>query len=163
MPTGLSVELSRSELIQVVESVFVSMLALESGECDEPWSSGGEQLTAAVHLAGEWNGSVLLECDRIQACRFSGRFLSMAPPQTVDDVVRDLLGEITNMIGGNLKCVLARGIQLSMPSVVDGGDYCLYVCGAEVRERIVFRCADGLFRITILATRASDPGGLRER
>jgi CheY-specific phosphatase CheX len=67
--------------------------------------------------------------------------------------VRDVLGELVNMIGGNMKCVLTRGIQLSMPSVVDGSDYSLRICGAAVRERLAFRCAEGAFWVTVLATR----------
>jgi len=59
-------------------------------------------------MAGDWNGAILLECDRRQACQFAGRFLSLDPSDTVDDVVRDVLGELVNMIGGNMKCVLTR-------------------------------------------------------
>src|ERR1035441_5371457 len=112
------------------------MMSLEVTECGTPWFPGGDRLTSALHLAGDWNGAVLLECDRRQACRFAGRFLSMDPPDTVDDVVRDLLGELANMIGGNLKCVLTPGIRLSMPSIVDGSDYSLRVRGAEPGERL---------------------------
>jgi CheY-specific phosphatase CheX len=133
------------------------MLGVEAGASAAPWFPSGERLTAAVHLAGDWNGAVLVECDRGQACRFAGRFLSMDPPSTVDDVVRDVLGELANMIGGNLKCVLTPGIRLSMPSVVDGSDYYLRVCGAEIRERLSFQCADGPFWVTVLATRSEAP------
>ena len=153
MPLELSVEIEPGELAQIVESVFAAMLNLEAGECATPWTASGDRLTAVVHLAGDWNGAVLLECDREQSCRFAGRFLSMDPPETVDDVVRDVLGELVNMIGGNMKCVLTRGIRLSMPSVVDGGDYSLRVCKAEMRERLAFQCAEGLFWVTVLATR----------
>jgi CheY-specific phosphatase CheX len=72
----------------------------------------------------------------------------------VDDVVRDVLGELANMIGGNLKCVLTRGIRLSMPAVVDGSDYSLRVCGAEIRQRIAFQSAEGTFWIAVLTTRS---------
>jgi chemotaxis protein CheX len=154
MPTGLKLEILSSELAQIVESVFGTMLRLEVGECRTPWFPGENRLTSAVHLAGDWNGAVLLECDRRQACLFAGRYLSMDPPETVDDIVRDVLGELANMIGGNLKCVLTQGIRLSMPSVVDGSDYALRVCGAEVRERLAFQCAEGVIWITVLATRS---------
>lgn len=102
---------------------------------------------------------MLLECSREQGCRLGGRFLSMDPPDTVDDVVCDVLGELANMIGGNLKCVLAqgvpstRGIRISMPSVVDGRDYSVHVCGAEARQRFGFLCDEGPFWITLLSTR----------
>ena len=152
MPTELSVELQPSELAQIIESVFEAMLGLKVTRSGPPWFADGDRLTAAVHLAGAWNGVVLFECDRGQACRFAGRFLSMGPPDTVDNDVRDVLGELANMIAGNMKCVLAHGISLSMPSVVDGSDYSLRVCGAIVRDRLAFECVEGPFWITILTT-----------
>jgi chemotaxis protein CheX len=154
MPTETSIEILPAELAQIVESVFETMLSLEAVPCATPWFDGEGRLTSVVHLAGEWNGAVLLECNRTQACLFAGRFLSSNPPDTVDDVVRDVLGELANMIGGNMKCVLSPGIQLSMPSVVDGSNYSLRVCRAEVRHRLAFQCDEGLFWITILGTRS---------
>jgi len=153
--TGLKLEILPSEVVQIVESVFETMLGLDAGEGDAPWFPSGDRLTAAVHLAGDWNGAVLIECDQRQACQFAGRFLSIDPPSTVDDVVRDMLGELANMIGGNMKCVLTRGIQLSMPTVVDGSDYCVRVCGAGTRERLAFQCAEGAFWVTIVTTTKS--------
>jgi chemotaxis protein CheX len=154
MPTGSSVEIQPSELAQIVESVFGTMLSLEVDRSGTPWFPSADRLTSAIPLAGDWNGAVLLECGRSQACRFAGRFLSIDPPGTVDDVVRDVLGELANMIGGNLKCVLTRGIRLAMPSVVDGSDWSLRVCGAEVRERLALGCADGPFWVTLLTSRS---------
>ncbi len=154
MPTELRQEIAPGELAQIVESVFATMMSLEVGGSEAPWFPSRDRLTAAVHLTGDWHGAVLLECEREQACRFAGRFLTIAAPATVDDDVRDVLGELVNMIGGNLKCLLTRGIRLSMPSVVDGGDYCLRVCGAEVRERLDGQCEEGKFRVTVLAVRS---------
>jgi len=154
MLTELNVGILPSELAEIVESVFAAMLNLEVGECETPWFPSGDRLTAAVHLAGDWNGAVVLECDRWQACRFAGRFLSSDPPEAVDDVVRDVLSELANMIGGNLKPLLPRGIRLSTPSVLDESDYSLRAGGAEVRERLAFQSAEGLFWIAILTTRS---------
>jgi chemotaxis protein CheX len=150
MSTKIIVEISSGDLAQIVESVFGTMMNLGIGEGGTPWCPSGDRVTAAVHFAGEWNGAVLLECDEGQACRFAGRFLAMDPPDAVDDVVRDVLGELANMIGGNLKCVLMPGVRLSMPSVVIGSDYSLHVCGTEVRERIALGCSEGPFWVTLL-------------
>jgi hypothetical protein len=73
-------------------------------------------------------------------------FLSANPPEKVDDVVRNMLGELVNMIGGNLKCVMARGLRLSIFC-------CLRICGAEVLERLAVRCFEGPFWVTVLTTR----------
>jgi len=154
MPSAVNVEILPGELAQIVNSVFEAMMGLESGECGSHWFAAEDRITAAVHLAGEWNGALLLECDRGQACRLAGRFLSIDPPGSVDDVVRDVLGELANMIGGNLKSVLTRGIQLSMPAVIDGSDYALRICGAEIHQRLAFQCAEGQFWVTIVTTRS---------
>lgn len=154
MPSELSVEILPSELVQIVESVFGTMMSLEVAECATPWSASRDRLTAAVLLSGDWSGAVLFECNPRQACGFAGRFVSMDPPETVDDVVRDVLGELANMIGGNLKCVLSAGIRISIPSVVDGADHSLRFPGSEVRERLAFQCAEGVFWITVLSRRA---------
>src|SRR5579862_6934401 len=123
MATESSVEILPGELAQIVESVFETMVGLEVNEAAAPWFPGRDRLTASVHMAGEWNGAVLIECNRGQACRFAGRYLSIDTLDSVDDVVCDVLGELANMVGGNLKCVLAQGLMLSMPAVVDGSAY----------------------------------------
>jgi chemotaxis protein CheX len=150
MPTELSVEVLPSELAQIVESVFGTMLSLDVSQCEASWFPSEDRLTSSIHLTGDWSGAVLLECSEQQACRFAGRFLAMDPPDAVDDVVRDVLGEMANMIGGNLKCILSPGIQLSMPSVIIGSDYSLRVCGSNVREGLAFQSAEGIFWITLL-------------
>jgi len=149
MQTEVSVEL----LAQIVESVFMTMMNLGVSTNDVPWTHGGERLTSFVHLTGEWNGAVLFECNPQQACQFAGRMLAMDPPEIVDDDVRDVLGELANMIGGNLKCGMATGVRLSMPTVMEGRDYDLRVCGSQVLERLGFQCAEGNFWVTVLTTK----------
>ena len=124
---------------QTVEAVFLAMMDLEVSPGRATWAPAYDQLTSAVHLSGAWNGALLIECDRRQACQFAGRFLSMDPPEAVTDEVRDVLGELANMIGGNIKSAVAAGLSLSMPSVTDGSDYGLRVCGSEVQDRLAFR------------------------
>jgi len=150
MPTVSSIEIQMGELAQIVEYVFRTMVYLEVSEANQSWIPAGDGLTATIYLAGDWKGALALECGRKQACAFAARFLSMNPPEIVDDVVRDVLGELSNMIGGNLKCVLAGGLKLSMPSVVDGTDHSLRVCRAGIRERLVFECVEGVFSVAVL-------------
>ena len=61
MPSGASVEILPSELAQIVVSVFEAMLGLQASESETPWFSSGDRLTSFVHLAGDWNGAVLVE------------------------------------------------------------------------------------------------------
>ena len=145
-------EVTLEGLAQIVESVFVTMMELEVFTGGTTWRASGDRLTSVVQLTGEWNGAVLLECSKRQACQFAGRILCMDPPDAVDDDVRDVLGELANMIGGNMKAGMPATVRLSMPTVMDGGDFELRFCGSQVRERLSFECADGHFWVTVLTT-----------
>lgn len=157
MPVKSTIEIHLGELAQIVEYVFRTMVSLEVCESNQSWLPGGDRLTATIHLAGKWPGVLALECGREQACAFAARFLAMEKPELVDDVVRDVLGELANMIGGNLKCVLAGGLRLSMPSVVDGVDHRVRVCRAGSRERLVFQSQEGVFSVAVLREERSAP------
>jgi chemotaxis protein CheX len=138
------------ELAQIVESVFGSMLNLEARESGSPWATQSPRVRAMVRLTSGWNGAVLMECDATQACRFAARFLSMEAPDSVDDLVRDVLGELANMIGGNLKCILQGGMRLSLPSVVemegDGPN------AGRVDHRLSFQTEDGPFGVIVISS-----------
>jgi len=153
MQAELTIEILPSELVQVVEAVFATMLSLEVVESGTAWFPSDDRLTAWINLTGQWNGEVVLECDGMQACRLAGRFLSSEPLDGVDEVVRDVLAELVNMVGGNLKCVLSRGILLSEPSVADGSGYRLPASEAHVRQRAAFQSSEGTFWVTILGGR----------
>jgi chemotaxis protein CheX len=146
-------EISVEMLAQIVESVFMTMMSLDVSPSDASWNPAGDRLTSFVHLTGDWNGAVLLDCNPRQACQFAGRILSMDPPDMVDDDVRDVLGELANMIGGNMKCSMPTGVRLSMPTVMEGRDYDLRICGSQILERVAFQCAEGHFWVTVLVTK----------
>jgi chemotaxis protein CheX len=148
----MSVEIVTEDLVRIVESVFGTMMQLEVVPGRTPWSPSGQRLISAVELAGEWNGAVMLECDRPLACRFAGRFLAMEPPAAPDEVVHDVLGELANMVGGNLKCLFTGKVRLSMPSVRMGD---VGRSGWEKPDypgRLAFDSEEGPFWITALTT-----------
>jgi chemotaxis protein CheX len=145
----MATEFSCEILTEVVGSVFETMMNLEVASSRMPWVPRADCLTSAVHMAGAWNGAFLLECDRGEARRFAGRFLSIDPPKSVNDEVISVLGELANMIGGNMKCAITEGSVLSMPSVTEGNG--VMFDGVEVQDRLAFQCEEGNFWITVLA------------
>ena len=139
----------RTDIYGLSESVFLSMLGLEVHPSDVELIPISEMITAAVYFAGAWKGAVLLQCDRAQACEFTARLMGIPMPEQFDDDVRDAVGEVANIIGGNLKPILPRGIELSMPSVVEGDPSALRICGRSPLLRLAFSSAIGVFWVTI--------------
>ena len=148
METTVSVDM----LEGIVKSVFITMMGLDVSNSEAPFHSHGERVTSFVHLTGGWSGAVVFECTKQQACTFAGRILCMDPPESVDDDVRDVIGELANMIGGNMKSGMAPGVRLSMPTVMEGTDYDVRVCGSQLLERLGFECEDGNFWVAVFAT-----------
>ena len=141
----------RSEIARIVEDVFRTMLCLEvTGITAALETAGPGSLTAAVQFVGEWKGAVLLRCSPRQACQLACRLMPGLQPSRVDEDVRDALGEITNMVGGNLKPILPPGVVLSMPSVVQGNDYAVHICGGNTSKTWSFSSDLGIFSVTLV-------------
>lgn len=143
-------DVQKEMLVRTVGSVFITMLGLDVSHAETPRPPAGDLLTSYVKLTGDWNGVVFLECTRQQACSFAGLILAMDAPKTVDADVRDVLGELANVIGGNMKCGMSLATQLSMPTVIDGGHDELELFRLNPRERLTFQSSEGNFWVTIL-------------
>ena len=133
----------REDMESVVESVFSTMMGLEARPSADSWPPLAGLMTAAVYLTGEWRGAACIHAAPLQACAYAGRFLGTPAETAVSDDVRDVMGELANMIAGNLKCTLAPGIRVSVPSVTDGSEYSMRVCGARLICRAGFDTEDG--------------------
>jgi chemotaxis protein CheX len=148
------VESYQAEINQIVSDVFSTMLRADV----EPVAGAAAHLpsptvTAAIFFAGNWKGAVLVECSVRQACRWTAHLTAVTPndpPHSVNDDVRDAMGELVNMIGGNLKSVLPHGVGLSMPTLVEGNDYAVKLCGGNLVNRRQFRSEFEPFAVTLV-------------
>lgn len=150
MPVALEVDTHQVDVAQIVENVFRTMLNLEVTRSDVNSSTALNPLTAAVHFAGEWRGAVLLQCGLPEALAFTNCLMLSAEHARADEDVRDALGELANMVGGNLKSVLPSGVALSIPSVVAGTDYALHICGGNAFNTVGFSSELGSFWVTLV-------------
>lgn len=143
----------REDLEQIAATVFSTMLGLEFQEqgAVRPCRPAPGALTAAVGLEGPWQGIVLLQCLEAEAKKFAARFLGTPPPDDVNDDVRDVLGELANMIAGNLKCTLRPGIRLSCPRVEEGATGKIGISGTVICE-LEFEAEGGTIWVSAVET-----------
>ncbi len=124
-----------AEITRDVWSSFLS-LDLEIAPGDPRAALGGSTCTGCVHISGEWNGTVFLQCTAAHA-QAAAEAMFMADPGTLGpDEIGDALGELTNMVGGNIKSLLPEPSRLSIPSVANGENYTVRVPGAVLVEAV---------------------------
>lgn len=147
------------DIEQVVSSVFGNMLGLStnSGGCEDERRPLRE-LSSLVTFTGAWQGMVSIGCNLLQARRFAERFLSLSPGAVDDRIALDVLGELTNMVAGNLKPLFASDLRVSMATVSCTAGEPAPAFTPAVRKRIAFYSAEGTFAISVLAAPAR-PGG----
>ncbi|HET7690405.1 MAG TPA: chemotaxis protein CheX [Nocardioidaceae bacterium] len=117
---------------------------------DEPLVPAGEEAfpvawSGAVSVTGDWSGMVVVEMPEHCAVAATSRMLMIDEPSQAD--VSDAVGELVNMVGGNVKCLLFGENSLSLPVVALGrvtppGD-AVEVCRADLQW------SEGPLRITV--------------
>lgn len=144
------VEAYEAEIKQIVEDVFLTMLrsGVEAGGAD--WEPPAGAITAAIYFAGSWRGAVIVEASEDLARQWTSQLMSIPAPDAITDDVRDTMGELVNMIAGNLKSVVPTGVAISIPSVVQGRQYSMRLCGGNLVNRQSFLCIGGPFWVTFI-------------
>ena len=76
------------------------------------------RVRASVSVRGEWNGVITLEVSRAAAHDLTRRMLLL--DEVTEEDVTDAVGELVNVLGGNVKSLLVEGSVLGLPEVTDG-------------------------------------------
>ncbi|HSR50091.1 MAG TPA: chemotaxis protein CheX [Acidobacteriota bacterium] len=152
-------DISKEELFQAVEGIFNSMLGLpvacthRSVLSGGPASIHGMRVTSSVSLTGGWSGSILIECSGETACTLASALLKTECRQ-VDDNVKDVLGELANMVAGNVTRRLPGSTQLSLPSVVTGSRYTVDVLRGQKMVQLPLCCNDRNLNVSVIKASA---------
>jgi len=116
-------------ILDSTERVFSTMLGLEitAGEAKVSQGAVGPSygLAALVGFAGSMVGTGSIDCSAALACHFAGAMLG-SEYEAVNDDVLDAMGEVANMIMGNIKTSVEAAVgpmDLSIPTVVYGRNF----------------------------------------
>lgn len=129
-------------------------LPLEAGSADVPGPESS--VTSCVQIDGAWHGALVMACPMPLAKTLAAQMFQAESEPDLDEV-RDALGELANMLGGNVKALLPGPSQISLPAVAIGSDYQLSVVGTTERARVQFRC-DGQPLLVTLLQRSAGAG-----
>jgi chemotaxis protein CheX len=125
--------------------VFDTMLSMDVGVVAQPPSPlNGSRIVGSVGFAGDAVGIVRIHVDPSLARIMTAAMLGMEPDEVEgDEEMHDVIGEVSNMIGGDVKsrlCDSGFPCQLSIPSIISGNDFKIESKGWVKHEFLNFSC-----------------------
>lgn len=82
-----------------------------------------EDVRGRVDIDGAWSGCVEVSCSTAVARKVASVMFA-AEPDAIDAAdVRDAVGELVNVVGGNIKSILPAPTNLSVPVLDDRGEW----------------------------------------
>ena len=104
-------------LWQLAEEACCGMLGLTINECGEGEAADESALGARIAITGEARALMTLVCEETFARYLACTMFMVADEELGADEVNDAIGELVNIIAGNVKGVLPPGTNLSLPCV----------------------------------------------
>jgi chemotaxis protein CheX len=102
---------------EIVAEVFSSFLGAEAPpELTAP-TDEALPVMASVSISGAWEGHVALGCSAAAARSAAATLLAMPEGDVAEGDIADAVGELVNMVGGNIKSLLPGPSALTLPLV----------------------------------------------
>ena len=144
--TGVMIDDMDHMVTTAVTSVFGTMLnfAVSKEPPDSPIVNGEPHIAGSVGFIGTVSGVVFVYSTASFAKRVTRGLLGLKDAEpSGDEIINDAVGEITNMVVGNIKSRLAdRGMKciLTIPSVMRGSHFTIEPTSASQRRVCIYRC-----------------------
>ena len=151
------------EITEATEAVLQTMMGMEpqrgTPTLDSPGPGPIGGVSAMVGIVGTWTGAGAVSCDEALACRLAGAML-MSQYDKVDEDVLDAMGEIANMVIGNIKTNLEADLghmQLGVPTVTYGKDFATRSTTVKMSWILVpFACGSETLFVQVMLAEAAE-------
>jgi flagellar motor switch protein FliN len=134
----------RTHIIESIVETFDTMVSMEIevSDSEPPDTTGISRMVAAVNFAGHVIGLINIQVTSELARLMMANMLEIEPEEIDDDgELKDMLAEIANIVGGNLKSALndaGHPCVISTPSLTYGADFSIKSLSMDRFERYVF-------------------------
>lgn len=143
MTISVSTELpfTADDVATLVQEVGAAVLDMSMVAVSSPPPGKEPGATACVHVAGDWEGSVILETSAQLSVMATAAMFQLPVDEIGDEEQADALGELANIVGGSIKGLIPGSCRLSLPTVTLGPDSRMVVPGLELVHRVVLDVA----------------------
>ncbi|GAA1794878.1 chemotaxis protein CheX [Planosporangium flavigriseum] len=119
-----SATLTDTDLFAIAEQIWASYLDVEgtSPLLEAPRTAPSSDVCASVSVTGAWVGHIVVSCSMPAARNVAAALLGIDLDGVAREDVTDALGELANIIGGNVKSLMPEPSALSLPIVLIDGN-----------------------------------------
>ncbi len=145
----------RTKIVESTIEIFTTMVMMDISVVEEDVEKSGklnDSITGLIGLAGTHKGVMAIHIPNKVAFAITSNFLGMDVNEVNEDV-EDAVGELANMLGGNVKTILSekgRDIELSLPSTISGSQYDFQPTKDSEKILISFLTEAGEFLVELL-------------
>lgn len=113
-------QLSSDDVAQIAQEVWSSMLGLDIDRVSDDAEFSGNAVAGSVGVTGATDCLISVEMGFEGARAFAAAMFGLAADEVSTEDITDAAGELTNMVGGNIKTLLPEPSTLSLPVVAQG-------------------------------------------
>jgi flagellar motor switch protein FliN len=134
----------KNQVSESIIEVFDTMLSMDLTEADTVSASDldGVRKVGSVCFAGDATGLVNIQVSESFAVEMAASLMGMEPEEIEgEEEIEDLMGELGNIVGGNLKSAFTDAgliCALSTPSYTSGSDFMIESLNMERYERFAY-------------------------
>jgi hypothetical protein len=116
LPPVITALIDEATVQGIAEEAWLALVGDDEFLVPLPGGLPDDAVSSWVEIVGPWNGAVVLTTGRSTAAELARCLLAQhAPPVLDDEDVEDALGELANVVGGNVKTVLPGPSVLGLP------------------------------------------------
>lgn len=141
-----------ASIVESVQEVFSTMIMMDVEKASIK-SDGSQKvdtnISSMLGLGGDMRGMLSVHFPEKVAIKITESFLGMEV-EGLDEDVKDAVGEIANMVAGNIKLFFAdNGVQteLAIPTTVIGKSYRTSGLAGAEKSVVPFNCDPGMFLV----------------
>ncbi|MEZ5291506.1 MAG: chemotaxis protein CheX [Vicinamibacterales bacterium] len=133
---------AREDIVRIVDEIWLTTLGFTARPAEAEVSLPGDAATidGIVNITGDQQVAVVLQVPKSLAERIASAMFGLGSRTPRAEDMQDAVGELSNMLGGNVKALLSGSCHLSLPAVVHGEGYTIRVPTSHSVDRITFEC-----------------------
>jgi chemotaxis protein CheX len=137
-----------AEIHQFVTDIGSTFLNREISPTDKPFKPKGKNNTLAgcVQITGNWQGTITVYAPKEIGKMVASTIYGLDESEVDDQQIQDVIGEITNILAGNIKSLFPPICSLSLPSV-SITDYDLHHPESQPSTAVNFECEGMAFLV----------------